>query len=199
MKLGILGGTFDPPHNGHLQLAQEAARALQLARVVFIPAKQPPHKLDDPVSPLKTRVAMLERALEGHPDFVVSMIEAKRPGPSYTVDTLRELRRELGPDAVIYFIMGEDSLVNLATWNQPQEIVRLAHLVVLQRPGYDLDLDALEHKVPGVKASVVLVQAPELDISSSDIRRRVRRGTSIRKLVPAAVEDYIKQHQLYAK
>jgi nicotinate-nucleotide adenylyltransferase len=197
MKLGLLGGTFDPPHNGHLQLAREAARALQLEQVVFIPARQPPHKLDDPVSPLKARVAMLKRALEGHPDFVISMMEAERAGPSYTVDTLRELRRELGPNALIYFIMGEDSLVNLPTWNEPQEIIRLCRPVVLQRPGYDLDLDALEKKVPGIKERVVMVDAPELDISSSDIRERVRRGASIRRLVPTAVADYIKRHHLY--
>lgn len=197
MKIGILGGTFDPPHNGHLHMARAAQDALGLAEIIFMPAKQPPHKLDDPVSPLETRVAMLERALAGEPTFVISMLEAERQGPSYTVETLRILRRELGDDAEIFFIIGEDSLVNFPTWHQPHEIVKLCKLAVLQRPKYDVDLDALDKRVPGVKASVVLIRARELDISSSDIRERVARGESIRKLVPARVADYIESHHLY--
>lgn len=197
MKIGILGGTFDPPHNGHLHMARAAQDALGLAEIIFMPAKQPPHKLDDPVSPLETRVAMLKRALAGEPTFVISMLEAERQGPSYTVETLRILRRKLGDDAEIFFIIGEDSLVNFPTWHQPREIVKLCKLAVLQRPKYDVDLDALDKRVPGVKASVVLIRARELDISSSDIRERVARGESIRKLVPARVADYIELHHLY--
>jgi nicotinate-nucleotide adenylyltransferase len=199
MKMGLLGGTFDPPHNGHLQIAQAARRALRLARVFFVPAKQPPHKLDDPISPLSDRVAMLERALAEHPEFAISLIEAEREGPSYTVDTLRKLRRERGARAGIYFIMGEDSLINLPTWHEPQEIVKLARLAVLMRPGYDVDLDALERQVPGVKASAILIPAAETDISASEIRARVRRGESIRGLVPPAVARYIKTHHLYRR
>ncbi len=205
MRLGILGGTFDPPHNGHLRMAHAARDALALAEIVFMPAKQPPHKLgprgedsDDPVSPLETRVAMLERALYDEPTFVISMLEAERQGPSYTVDTLRVLRKELGSDAEIFFIIGEDSLANLPTWHQPQEIVKLCKLAVLQRPKYEVDLDALEKKVAGVKRSVVLIHAPELDISSTDIRERVARGEPIRKLVPPRVAQYIHAHHLYS-
>lgn len=197
MKLGILGGTFDPPHNGHLQIAAMAQRALQLGQIVFIPAKQPPHKLNMLVSPLQTRVAMLERALRGHPAFEISMLEVQREGPSYTVDTLRELRRERGTGAELVFIMGEDSLVNFPTWHQPEEIVKLCTLAVLQRPGYDVDMDKLETEVKGVKASVIMIPAPEIPISASEIRQRVRRGESIRELVPPAVADYIRQHRLY--
>jgi nicotinate-nucleotide adenylyltransferase len=197
MKMGILGGTFDPPHNGHLHLAESARRVLKLDEVVFIPAKQPPHKLDDPISPLPIRVAMLECALHGHPKFVISMIEAEREGPSYTVDTLRELRKTAGKDAELYFIMGEDSLKNLPTWHLPEEIVKLAHLAVLQRPGYDANVEALEQKVKGVEKSVVLLDGFEIEISSTDIRERVRCHESIAELVPDCVAEYIEQHHLY--
>lgn len=202
MRLGILGGTFDPPHNGHLQIAHAARDALELAHIVFLPAKQPPHKQDDadgdldPVSPLEARLAMLRLALRPHPEFVISLLEVERDGLSYTVDTLRELRRD-SPDADIFFIMGMDSLVNLPTWHQPREIVKLGKLAVLNRPGYQLDLDALERQVPGVSAALVMVPAPKVDISSTDIRSRVRRDKSIRGLVPPAVANYIQQHHLY--
>lgn len=196
MNLGILGGTFDPPHNGHLQIAAAAQSALQLAQIVFIPAGQPPHKLDEPVSPLAVRVAMLELALDANPDFAISLLEAERAGPSYTVDTLRALRAVLEHDE-IYFIMGMDSLQNLPTWHQPQEIVKLCKLAVLRRPGYGIDLDALEQRVPGVKKSVVMIPAPEIDIAAREIRERVRRGEPIGDLVPPPVADYIAAHSLY--
>ena len=198
MKLGILGGTFDPPHNGHLQIASVAQAALQLTQVVFIPAKQPPHKQDVYVSPLEIRVGMLECALADRPSFVISMIEAEREGPSYTVDTLRQLHLDLTDDDEIFFIMGEDSLGNLPSWHQPAEIVKLCKLAVLQRPGYDVHLDALEEKVHGVKASTILIPAPEIPISASEIRERVRDGKPIGELVPQRVADYIYQHHLYS-
>lgn len=197
MKYGILGGTFDPPHNGHLKIAAAARSALGLAQIVFIPAGQPPHKLDDPVSPAATRLAMLELALARHPNFVISRLELLRAGPSYTVDTLRELHQTLGDDAEIYFIMGMDSLQNFHTWHQPQEIVKLCKLAVLRRPGFDVDLDTLEKQVPGATASVVIIPGPEFDISASEIRARVRRGESIRGLVPPAVAAFIKTNRLY--
>ncbi len=197
MKLGILGGTFDPPHNGHLMLADTAMRQLRLAQVLFIPAKQPPHKLDEPITLLKTRVAMLERALRGKPAFALSLLEAERAGPSYTVDTLRELRHDLPTGAEIFFIMGMDSLQNLPTWHQPQEIVKLCKLAVLKRPGYFADLDALARQIPGIKQAVVFVTAPEIYISASEIRARAARGESIREFVPPAVAEYIEQHRVY--
>lgn len=197
MKLGILGGTFDPPHNGHLMLAGAAMKQLHLAQIVFMPAKQPPHKLGEPVSPLSTRVAMLERALHGNPAFVISLLEAERTGPSYTVDTLRQLHHDLPPRAEIFFIMGMDSLQNLPTWRQPQEIVKLCKLAVLKRPGYFADLVALEEKIPGVKRAVVFVNAPEMNISASEIRARAARGKAIDDLVPQSVAEYIKTRGLY--
>lgn len=197
MRLGLLGGTFDPPHNGHLAIADAARHALNLLQVLFIPARQPPHKLDEPVSPVEARVAMLERALKGYPYFVMSLIEVGRAGPSYTVDTLRELRAELAPATELYFIMGMDSLYNLPTWHQPEEIVRLCKLAVLKRPGYTADLEALERQVPGVKRAVVFVRSPEISISSTEIEARVRSGKAIRALVPPGVAEYIDKHRLY--
>jgi nicotinate-nucleotide adenylyltransferase len=199
MKIGILGGTFDPPHNGHLMLADAALRQLRLAQVVFMPAKQPPHKLDDLTSPLNTRVAMLERALRGKPAFVMSLLEAERAGPSYTVDTLRQLHHDLPPRTEIFFLMGMDSLQNFPTWRQPRDIVKLCKLAVLKRPGYFADLNALEEKIPGVKRAVVFIHAPEIHVSASEIRTRAARGEPIDDMVPRAVAEYIARHQLYRK
>lgn len=197
IKLGIFGGTFDPPHNGHLRIAHAAQRALGLAQVVFIPAKQPPHKLDDPISPLEHRVAMLELALYQQPDFIISLLEAMREGPSFTVDTLRELRRKLGYDVEIFFVMGMDSLVNFPTWHEPDIIIKLCKLAVLERPGFDPDWGELESKVPGVRESVVMIPSIEVDISSSEIRERVRDHQPFAHFVPPLVAEYIEQHRLY--
>lgn len=197
MNVGILGGTFDPPHNGHLLIAHAARRALGLTRIVFIPAKQPPHKLHETVSPLADRLAMLELALQAHPEFVISLVEVERAGPSYTVDTLRELRRAVPPPAEIFFIMGMDSLENLPTWREPQAIVQLCKLAVLKRPGYAVDWDALEAKAPGVRDRVVLIAAPETDVSASQIRERAAAGGSLEGLVPPAVAAYIRAQHLY--
>jgi nicotinate-nucleotide adenylyltransferase len=197
MRLGILGGTFDPPHNGHLLIASEAQERLNFAQVIFVPAQQPPHKPNEPITPFATRVAMLECALYGKASFVISMVEAQRPGPSYTVDTLRAMRQEYAPNTELFFIMGMDSLANFATWHAPDEIVKLCKLAVLERPGYRVDLDTLEAKVPGVKSAVVFVPAPELDISASEVRERAARGESLSGLVPPAVEQYIIENRLY--
>jgi nicotinate-nucleotide adenylyltransferase len=197
MRIGILGGTFDPPHIGHLVIAEEAREKLALAHVYFVPARQPPHKLDEPVTPFEDRLAMLRLALDENPFFTLSLVEANRPGPSYTVDTLRELRRELPPATELYFIMGMDSLVNLPTWHRPQELIELCRLAVLRRPGYSADMDALEEKIPGIKACVVFIPAPELEISSTELQERVRAGHSIEYLVPDGVAQYIAEHHLY--
>lgn len=197
IKIGIFGGTFDPPHDGHLRIAHAAMNTLGLAQVVFIPAKQPPHKLDDPISLLEHRIAMLELALFKQPDFIISLLEAMREGPSFTVDTLRELRRKVGYDVDIYFIMGMDSLVNFPTWHQPELIIKLCRLAVLERPGFDEDLEALEKQVPGLKQSVVMIPSVEIDISSSEIRERVRAHQPITDCVPPLVAEYIAQHRLY--
>jgi nicotinate-nucleotide adenylyltransferase len=197
VRIGILGGTFDPPHIGHLVIAEEARKKLALAKVYFVPARQPPHKLGEPVSPLKDRVAMLRLALDDSPSFVLSLVEANRPGPSYTVDTLRQLRTEFPPAAEFFLIMGMDSLANLPTWHKPGELIQMCRLAVLRRPGYSAEMDELERKIPGIKSKVLFIPAPELEISSSDLQSRVRGGLPIQSVVPAGVTEYIAQHHLY--
>lgn len=197
MRIGILGGTFDPPHKGHLIIAEQARRALDLGQIYFVPARQPPHKLGLPITPVNDRLAMLRLAVDGHSFFSISLVEVKRPGPSYTVDTLRELRREFPPSTELYFIEGMDSLVALPTWHQPKELIQLCYLAVLKRPGYELDMDSLEDQVPGVRARVVFIPAPEIEISSHEIQARCRAGQSLHDLVPGPVEQYIAEHHLY--
>lgn len=197
MRIGILGGTFDPPHIGHLVIAEEARVKLSLAKVYFVPARQPPHKMDEPVSPLADRVAMLRLALDDSPFFVLSLVEANRPGPSYTVDTVRQLNAEFPPATELFFIMGMDSLADLPTWHKPNDLIEMCHLAVLKRPGYSADLEGLERRIPGIKSKVLFIPAPELEISSSDLQGRVRRGLSIHYMVPDGVADYIVQHHLY--
>ncbi len=195
--VGIVGGTFDPVHWGHLLLAEQARDQLSLARVLFVPAGMPWRKAGRPVSPVHHRVAMLRLALEGSP-FELSLLEVERPGPSYTVDTLRELRA-LIPEAQLYFVLGQDALLDLPNWHDPGGILELAMLAVASRPDHGRE-EALRHVeacLPGVRERVVWLEMPVLGISGSDIRRRVREGRSIRYLVPASVEEYILRHGLY--
>ena len=199
MRIGILGGTFDPPHIGHLVIAAEALEKLQLERVSFVPAQQPPHKLGEPVTPFADRVAMLELALNQNPHFALSLLEANRPGPSYTVDTLRELRRNSPPTTELFFIMGLDSLATLPTWHRPHELIELCQIAVLSRPGYSVDLDVLEANIPGLRSRLVIIPSPELDISSTELQARVAAGHSIEYMVPKGVARYISEHRLYQK
>jgi nicotinate-nucleotide adenylyltransferase len=197
MRIGILGGTFDPPHIGHLVIAEEAREKLGLAKVYFVPAREPPHKKGEPVSSLEDRVAMLRLALDDHPFFVLSLVEANRPGPSFTVDTLRQLSREFPPATELYFVMGMDSLAALSTWHDPRSLIGLCKLAVLKRPGYSAEMNELERDIPGLKSQVVVIPAPELEISSSDLQSRVRQGLSIEYMVPDCVAEYIAKHGLY--
>lgn len=196
-RIGVLGGTFDPIHCGHLVIAEDARTYLHLEKVLFVPAYQPPHKPKDSYSPFEHRVRMIDLAITGNPRFVLSLIEADRPGPSYTVDTLRDLQAELGPDVELYFIIGMDSLANILTWHKPAELPKLCRIVVAERAGYQVDLAALEEALPGLRDSLELIDTPELSISSTDLQQRVQRGLSIRYQVPPAVEEYIYEHKLY--
>jgi nicotinate-nucleotide adenylyltransferase len=198
MRIGILGGTFDPPHIGHLVIAEEARQKLGLAKVYFVPAREPPHKRGEPVSPLQDRIAMLRLALKDHPFFAVSLAEAMRPGPSYTVDTMKQLLDEFPPATELYFVMGMDSLAALPTWHEPSKLIDLCTLAVLKRPGYSANMDELEKKIPGLASRVVFIPAPELEISSSDLQSRVRGGLSIAYMVPGCVAEYVAEHHLYA-
>jgi nicotinate-nucleotide adenylyltransferase len=197
MRVGVLGGTFDPIHIGHLVSAEEARMELKLERVIFVPAGLPPHKLDHVVSPVEHRLAMVELAIASNPHFAVSRVDIDRFGPCYTVDTIDLLRNEWGPGVKIYFIMGSDSLLDILTWHNPGRLIRLCRFAVVSRPGYQVDLDELDALLPGVASRVHMLNAPQLAISSTDIQRRVREGLPIKYQVPKAVEDYIYQHKLY--
>lgn len=198
MKVGILGGTFDPLHLGHLILAEQARTRLGLERVLFVPAGQPWRKAGRRIAPVADRVAMVQAALAGDPYFAVSLVESERRGPSYTVDTLATLRAQLGPAAELHFILGQDALGDLPHWREPRRIVAQARLVVAARAGWTPpDLAALEAAAPGIRTRIELVVMPQVEISSTDIRRRVAEGASIRFLVPAAVAAYIERHGLY--
>lgn len=194
--MGVLGGTFDPPHYAHLVLAENARVQLQLDRVLFVPAGQPPHKPTEPITPAGHRAAMVQAAIAGNPHFLLSCVDLDRPGPHYTVDMLT-IVREGYPEAELYFLMGGDSLVELPTWHDPHDIVREAHLAVMQRPGWDADLETLEEEIPGLREQLLWLDAPYLEISGIDLRRRVREGLPIRYLVPPPVEDYVREHGLY--
>jgi nicotinate-nucleotide adenylyltransferase len=196
-RLGLFGGTFDPIHLGHLIVAEEMRHALALDRVLFVPAGQPPHKRGQAISPAADRVAMTRLAIAGNPAFELCLIDVERAGPSFTADLLEEVARRR-PGADLYFIMGEDSLADLPTWHAPARILRAARLAVATRPGVTADLAGLERLLPGLSARVALVPAPEIGIAGRDLRRRVAEGRPIRYQVPAAVEDYIRAHGLYA-
>jgi len=197
MCVGVLGGTFDPIHNGHLVAAEEVRAQLRLDRVVFVPAGLPPHKLTDYISPVDHRLAMVQLAVASNPYFTVSRVDIDRFGPCYTVDTIELLRDEWGGDVELYFIMGSDSLADIVIWHKPERLIRLCRLVIMERPGYRVDMEQLEHLLPGITSRVHFINSPQLDISSTDIQRRVRKGLPIKYQVPEAVEDYIHKHELY--
>jgi nicotinate-nucleotide adenylyltransferase len=199
VKLGVLGGTFDPVHNGHILMAERARDQLGLDRVMLVPAGTPMSRPDRPVTPPGHRLLMLRRAVEGRDKLSVSVIELDRPGPSYTVDTLRELRRRYGEAAAIYFIMGSDSLALLKDWYQPGEIITLCRLAVVPRPDYPVPPDAeLDGMLPGLSASVVRLDRPVGAYRATEIRERARRHQPIDHLVPPAVADYIATYDLYS-
>jgi nicotinate-nucleotide adenylyltransferase len=198
LGLGILGGTFDPIHFGHLLAAEEARVTLHLDRVLFAPAGAPPHKQGHPILPIAHRLRMVRLAIFDNPAFHISAVDIDRPGPHYTVDTIRLIRDEweTGADET-FFVMGADSLAYLLTWRQPGQIVDLCRLAVLARPGYRPNLAELEAALPNISRRLDWVEMPVLGISSSDLQRRVREGRSVRYQVPAAVAEYMMEHKLY--
>lgn len=198
MRLGVFGGTFDPIHVGHLVVAEEARERLGLDQVLFIPAGQPWFKTGRSLTDGHHRMAMVQRAVESNPRFQVSDMEITRPGPTYTVDTLCELRRELGGDASLYFILGLDSLRELGRWHQPERLLEMCTLVGVSRPGFqDWDPAILDAVSPGASNNVVLLRGPLIGISGAELRRRVAAGQSIKYQVPDCVEAYIYEHGLY--
>jgi nicotinate-nucleotide adenylyltransferase len=196
-RLGLLGGTFDPPHYGHLLAAQEVAWRLQLERVLFLPARQNPLKQGAPGTAAEDRCAMVELAIAGNPLFSLSRLDVDRPPPSYTVDLLQTV---LGsdPQAELFFLVGADILPELPRWRAPDAILRLARLAVVNRPGWpDPNLDDLELALPGARQRAEVVHIPGVDISAANLRARVRADEPIRYLTPPAVEDFIRAQRLY--
>jgi nicotinate-nucleotide adenylyltransferase len=207
MRLGILGGTFDPVHYGHLLLAESCREACRLDQVWFLPAAVPPHKQQQELAPGAQRVEMLELAIAAHPAFLVFPYEINRGGVNYTVDTLAHIK-QADPSRELFFLMGADSLGDLPNWKEPARLCQLAMPVVVRRSSSPFatddagtqELSRLEHLLPAERVSAVRqqqVQMPRIDLSSTEIRQRIAAGRSIRYQTPRAVEKYIETHQLY--
>jgi nicotinate-nucleotide adenylyltransferase len=191
-RIGILGGTFDPIHNGHLIIGQEMVWRLGLERVLLVPSADPPHKAYPEMASAEARVEMVRMAVADTPAFELSLIEQERPGKSYTVDTLRDLRAQMDAETEFSLLLGADSAQDMRTWCDPEGVVRLARIVVVDRPGFDRS--AID---PTLSQHMDVVEAPLLEISSTDIRSRVRSGRPIRYLVPDEVARFIERQGLY--
>lgn len=214
-RTGVIGGTFDPVHLGHLDAAEAARRALALDEILFVPARQPPHRLTGPFAPIYHRLAMVSLAVEGRPGLVASDLEVRAAGPSYTSATLTRLVEDGRHPWQIFFITGADAFAEIATWRDYPDLLDRAHFVVVSRPGTPAAalrqrLPALAPRMIGPDAdftadpqtpetpTIFLVDVPTSAVSSTEIRRRVARGRSIAGLVPDAVADYIRRHDLYS-
>jgi len=195
-RTAVFGGSFNPIHYGHLLLADDVAEALGLDRVLFVPAARPPHKPNGDLAPAPDRYRMVELAIAGHPKFAVSDLEFRRPGPSYTVDTLEALSI---PRAELFLIVGSETFLDLLTWRAPRRVAELAQLVVVPRLGsaFDRDSVAARKVVHEIGHEPLVVRASSLPISASDLRRRVREGRSITYRLPEAVDAYIRARGLY--
>jgi len=196
MRFGVFGGTFDPPHNGHLALAQAALLQLGLERVLWVVTADPPHKQGWPLSPVPDRLDMVLSAIAGQPQFEVSRVDVDRPGPHWAADTVVLLKRAY-PAVDLIYLMGGDSLRDLPTWGRPQELLANATLGVLLRPGAEVDPASLEHALPGISRKVAFVAAPRMDLSSHDLRQRVAAGQPIDGLAPPGVVALIQARGLY--
>jgi nicotinate-nucleotide adenylyltransferase len=194
-RVGVMGGTFDPIHHGHLVAASEVQAWFDLDEVVFVPTGDPWQKSEREISPAEHRYLMTVIATAANPAFRVSRVDIDRDGPTYTIDTLRDLAAEM-PDVELYFITGADALADIFTWRDPDELFRLARFVGCTRPGYEMDDETLAD-IP--KDRVTLVEIPALAISSTDCRERTARGEPIWYLVPDGVVQYVAKHRLYAK
>ena len=196
-KLGVLGGSFDPIHIGHLIVAEILADRLELDHVVFLPAANPPHKPTQTLASGEARLEMIHRSIDGVDGFSVSEIDLRRPGPSFTADSLEEVRKTVSSETDLYFLMGMDSLRDFPGWHRPDKIARLAQLGIARRPGVDVSLIDIERQVPEARGRIEIVNVPLIDISSSDIRDRARTGRPFRFQVMPGVADYIRKSGLY--
>ncbi|MEW5952270.1 MAG: nicotinate-nucleotide adenylyltransferase [Bacillota bacterium] len=196
-KVGIMGGTFDPIHFGHLVTAEAARHQFQLQQVIFIPAARPPHKTNRRISPPERRLAMTRLAVQSNPHFQVSDLEIARPGPSYTIDTVAEVRRKY-PGADVYFITGADAVLEILTWYRVEELLTTCKFIAATRPGYRLkDLTTVAGLPVKYRQNICVIEVPALAISSTDIRLRVGESRPIKYLLPEPVEDYICREKLY--
>ncbi len=199
-RIGILGGTFDPPHVGHLWLATLAADAIGLDRVLFMPAAQPPHKPGEGMASAADRLLMTRLGIAGDEAFELTLIEMERAGPSYTIDSVVELRRLYGDEADLFLLMAADSLAQIDTWRQPDELLERIEWVVGPRPGVALpDRSALDERFGERASRIHLLDGPSLDVSSTEVRERVAAGHAIRYLVPRGVEELIVDRGLYRR
>jgi len=190
-RIGVFGGTFDPVHNGHLVAASEVAHALALAEVIFVPTGQPWQKEDRDLAAAEDRYLMTVIATASDSLFSVSRVDIDRPGETYTIDTLRDLRAQRGPSAELFFIMGADALTGVSTWHNAENLFSMAHFVGCTRPGHSIDANGLGRQ------GFTLIEIPALEISSTACRERVRAGRPIRYLVPDGVIQYIAKRGLY--
>jgi nicotinate-nucleotide adenylyltransferase len=198
MKIGVLGGTFDPVHLGHISMAEEARDALGLDEVILAPAGQPMSKVNQPITPAEHRINMLRLAVKDKTGLSVSTIETERPGPSFTIDTITALQQKYGARAEIFFILGWDSLEQLPDWREPGHLITMCRLVAVPRPGCaQPNMRNLERQIPGISKKVIFLEKPNMDISATAIREQIARGDSIDRLVPGPVAAYIKKHKLY--
>jgi nicotinate-nucleotide adenylyltransferase len=200
-RVGLLGGSFDPVHNGHLDIARAARDAHKLDALLFIPAAQQPHKTEPPGAPGEHRLAMIELAIANEPAFRASDCELDRPGPSYTIDTVRRFKRELGPGARLFFIIGSDSVDALPAWKEAESLLDLCTFVVAARPGDPLDhIDELAGRLPDRHVRMLrdaAVESTHNPVSATEVRRRVAQGRPIGDLVPPPVAAYIANNHLY--
>ncbi len=197
MKIGFLGGTFDPVHLGHLAIAEAARSRLSLNKVLFVPAGQPWLKTNRKISPGRDRIAMVKLAIKDYPYFEVSTIEIDHPGPSYTSDTLAGLKNKLGENTDLFLILGWDSLIEMPKWHDPAGVIGKCSLVAITRINGKPDLDDLEKSIPGIKKRTILLDMEPVDISSTEVRERVVKGLSLSGFVPEPVERYIEENNLY--
>ena len=218
MRLGLLGGSFNPVHNGHLTIARQTREALRLDQILFIPTSDPPHKPNDSLAPAKDRHEMVRLAITSDPSLAISDVEIRRPGKSYSIDTIRLLRQEYGAQTQLYFLIGLDAFLDFPSWREPLTLLELCPFVVLSRPGLsfrslsnvallpaipypslaDLDAGRISRlEAPLGKQRLICLNLPPCVISASDIRSRVRQGLPVANLLPPLVESYILQHHLY--
>ena len=198
MKVGILGGTFDPVHFGHLRIAEEAQQRLNLDIILYIPAGQPWIKTNRNITPGVHRIKMLELAITHMFPFQISTCEIEHKGPSYSIDTMTIISEQIGGEGELFFILGWDSLIDMPRWKKPDELIKICYLVALTRANVCRpDLQILEKAIPGIANRTIILDMPPIDISSSDIRNRSAAGLSLKGLVPDKVAEYIVAHSLY--